>query len=58
MITNTQFIIGLGKDPITFYSFMIRIRFVPMEDISMENLDNWDDISFIAQDEYSLCWLV
>jgi hypothetical protein len=57
VITNTQFIMGLGKDSITFYSFMIGIRFVPMEDFSMENLDNWDDISFIAQDEYSLAGL-
>jgi len=57
VITNTQFLMGLGKDPISFYSFMIGIRFVPMEDVSIENLDNWDDISFIAQDEYSLAGL-
>ena len=54
VIANTQFLMGLGKDPISFYSFLIGIRLLPMEEVSMDILDMHDDISFIAQDEYSL----
>ena len=54
VIANTQFLMGLGKDPISFYSFLIGIRLLPMEEVSMDTLDMHDDISFIAQDEYSL----
>ncbi|MFC1679039.1 hypothetical protein ACFL2T_02385 [Elusimicrobiota bacterium] len=54
VISNSQFIMELGKDPVVFYSFLIGMQSLPMEDISMETLDNWDDISFIGQDDYSI----
>jgi hypothetical protein len=57
VIANTQFLMGLGKDPISLYSFLIGIRLLPMEDISIETLDNHEDISFIGQDEYSVMGL-
>lgn len=54
VIDNTQFLMELGKDPISFYSFMIGIRLVPTGGVEMETLDNYEDISFIRQDEYSI----
>ena len=54
IISNSQFIMELGQDPVSFYAFLIGIQSLPLEDVSMETLDNWDDISFIRQDDYSI----
>lgn len=54
VVSNSQLIMELGKNPTAFYSFLIGMQFIPLEEISMDTLDNWDDISFIQQDEYSI----
>lgn len=54
IISNSQFIMELGQDPVSFYAFLIGIQSLPLENVSMETLDNWDDISFIRQDDYSI----
>ena len=54
VVSNSQVIMEFGKDPAVFYAFLIGIQWVPLEDVSMESLDNWDDISFIQQDDYSI----
>lgn len=54
VISNSQLIMELAKDPTAFYSFLVRMQFVPLDDISMDTLDKWDDISFIQQVEYSI----
>jgi hypothetical protein len=57
VIANTEFLMGMGEDPVSFYSLLIGIRWLPMEDVSLDTLDRYDDISFIAQHEYSLMGL-
>ena len=54
IILNSQFIMELGQEPVSFYAFLIGMQSLPLEDVSMETLDNWDDISFIGQDDYSI----
>ncbi|MGB4066804.1 MAG: hypothetical protein WBK08_02115 [Nitrospira sp.] len=54
VIANSQLIMELAKDSTAFYSFLVGMQFVPIEDISMDTLDHWDDISFIQQAEYSI----
>lgn len=54
VISNSQLIMELAKDPTAFYSFLVGMQFVPLEDISMDTIDKWDDISFIQQDDYSI----
>lgn len=54
VISNSQLIMELAKDPTAFYSFLVGMQFVPLDDISMDTLDKWDDISFIQQAEYSI----
>lgn len=53
-IANSQFVMELARDSVTFFSFLVGMQFVPLDDISMDTLDNWDDISFIRQDDYSI----
>ena len=45
---------ALGKDPTAFYALLSGIQSLPIDDVSMDTLDNWDDISFIEQDDYSI----
>jgi hypothetical protein len=54
VISNSQLIMALGKDPTAFYALLIGIQSLPIDDVSMDTLDNWDDISFIQQDDYSI----
>ena len=54
VISNTQFVMELGKNPVSFYAFLIGMKSLPLEEWGMDTLDNWDDISFIQQDDYSI----
>jgi len=54
IVSNTQLIMDLGKDPTSLYAFFVGIQSVPIDDVCMETLDNWDDISFVRQDDYSI----
>ena len=56
-ISNSQLIMELGKDPVALYSVLVGIQTIPLENVSMETLDNWDDISYIRQDDYSIMGL-
>jgi hypothetical protein len=52
VISNTQFIMELGKDPISFYLFLIGFFHLPIGDVTKDSIDRSEDISFIASDEY------
>jgi hypothetical protein len=52
VILNTQFIMGLGKDPISFYLFLIGFFYLPIDDVTKDSIDKSEDISFIDSDDY------
>lgn len=54
VISNSQFVMELGENPICFYAFLIGMKSLPLKDVGIDTLDNWDDISFIQQDDYSI----
>ncbi len=52
VILNTQFVMELGKDPISFYLFLIGFFYLPIDDVTKDSIDKSDDISFIDSDDY------
>lgn len=52
VILNTQFIMELGKDPISFYLFLIGFFYLPIDDLTKDSIDKSEDISFIDSDDY------
>lgn len=54
VLSNTQYIMELGKDPISFYSFIIGLFFLPIGEVRNDSLDNSEDITFIDSDEYHI----
>lgn len=52
VILNTQFIMELGKDPISFYLFLIGFFYLPIGDVTKDSVDKSEDISFIDSDDY------
>ncbi|MCK4558618.1 MAG: hypothetical protein KAV45_02470 [Calditrichia bacterium] len=52
VILNTQFIMELGKDPISFYLFLIGFFYLPIDDVTKDSVEKSEDISFIDSDDY------
>lgn len=52
VILNTQFIMELGKDPISFYLFLIGFFYLPIDDVTKDSVEESEDISFIDSDDY------
>jgi len=53
-ISNTQFVMELGKDPVSFYSLLIGLFLLPIGDVRRDTLHWSEDISFLDSDEYHI----
>lgn len=53
-IANTNFILELVNDPIKFYLLILGTFYFPVNDFIKEDINNYDDISFIEIDDYHL----
>ena len=52
VLMNTQFVMELGKDPISFYLFLIGFFYLPIDEVTKDYIDKSEDISFIDSDDY------
>ena len=53
-LKNTQFLMEACKDHYDLYSLIAGVFFLPVGDVRKDSVDRYDDISFLAQDEYSI----
>lgn len=53
-LENAHFLMGLGKDHISLYSLVIGLFFLPLGDVRREDVDKYQDISFVADPDYSI----
>jgi len=53
-LRNSQFLMEAGEDHYALYSLIAGVFFLPVGDVRKENVDRYDDISFLAQDDYSI----
>jgi len=54
VLENSSFIMELGHDHISLYSLVIGLFFLPMDEIGKDSIDRYEDISFVADDDYSI----
>lgn len=54
MLKNSQFLMETGEDHFALYSLIAGVFFLPVGDVRKEDVDRHDDISFLAQDDYSI----
>ena len=53
-LRNSQFLMEAGKDHYALYSLIAGVFFLPVGDVRKESVDRYDDISFLAQDDYCI----
>lgn len=53
-LDNAHFVMRLGKDHISLYSLIIGLFFVPVGDVRREDIDRWEDMSFVEDPDYSI----
>jgi len=53
-LRNSQFLMEAGKDHYALCSLIAGVFFLPVGDVRKEDVDRHDDISFLAQDDYSI----
>ena len=53
-LRNTQFLIEACEDHYALYSLIAGIFFLPVGDVCKDSVDRYDDISFLAQDDYCI----
>ncbi len=53
-LRNSQFLMEAGTDHYALYSLIAGVFFLPVGDVRKESVDRYDDISFLAQDDYSI----
>jgi len=54
ILRNSQFLMEAGKDHYALYSLIAGVFFLPVGDVRKDSVDRYDDISFLAQDDYSI----
>jgi hypothetical protein len=54
VLKNSQFLMELGIDHISLYSLIVGMFFLPLGDVRKDSVDRYEDISFLADDEYSI----
>lgn len=54
VLKNSHFLMELGEDYISLYSLIIGLFFLPVGDVRKDDVDKFDDISFLNNDDYSI----
>jgi hypothetical protein len=53
-LDNAHLVLRLGEDHISLYSLIIGLFFVPVGDVRREDLNRWEDMSFVESPDYSI----
>ena len=53
-LRNSQFLMEASKDHYALYSLIAGVFFLPVGDVRKDSVDRYEDISFLAQDDYSI----
>lgn len=53
-LDNALFVMRLGEDHISLYSLIIGLFFLPVGDVRREDIDRWEDMSFVGNPDYSI----
>ncbi len=54
VLKNSHFLMELGEDYISLYSLIIGSFFLPVGDVRKDDVDKFEDISFLNNDDYSI----
>jgi hypothetical protein len=54
VISNTEYVMELGRDPISLYLFLIGFFYMPIGDVTKDSVYRDEDITFIDSDEYHI----